>query len=276
MDRNINHDIRNYLFDAVLKSPRKIPSAELIRDATRQFGACTRSVRKTIRDMARDGDVVFTYEHGHSFLVRSMGRPVRLSAGVVLVPPRMSYTPAGSEIAIRIAPGASFGAGDHPSTQLALQGLESIMRPAQLKKSRPRTRVLDIGTGSGILSIAALGMGAGHALGLDIDPCARHEAKLNADINEMSDRLEVRADAVERLGGEFDLIMANLMYPTLVNLHPAISNLIRPAGAVVLSGMKSNEIHNLASLYTKQQRFSRHWQAEKLGWSCLVLLAAGI
>jgi ribosomal protein L11 methyltransferase len=273
MNHTLNNDIRHFLSNAIQHNPQKQPSTELIKAAVRQFAVSPRSVRKIIQDLVDAGEVAFTYEHGHSFLVRSLARPVRLSPGVVLVPPRVSYAPVGNEIAVRIAPGASFGAGDHPTTQLALQGLELILRQTDFLPLRPQSRVLDIGIGSGILSIAALIMGAGHAVGLDIDPCARHEARLNAKINDVGGKLDIRNASLDSLQGDFDLILANLRYPTLAQLYPDISSLIRPSGAVVLSGVRPPEALDLVSLYTAKNRFTCHWQAERLDWSGLVLVA---
>ena len=115
----------------------------------------------------------------------------------------------------------------------------------------PGARVLDVGTGSGILVIAAVLLGALSGVGLDIDPCALWEAKENARINGVADRIEFLGIPPGELNGHFDLILANLRFPTLIRFAEAFSSLLTLRGKLVVSGFRSQETQTLLPGYEK-------------------------
>jgi ribosomal protein L11 methyltransferase len=167
---------------------------------------------------------------------------------------------------IRIASGAAFGAGDHPSTRLALRALAHAVeeRPGLSEAMDP---LLDMGTGSGVLAIAALHLGIGRALGVDIDPCARWEAEANARINGLSGRMRV----VDSLDGaspvSFCMVVANLRTPTLKALRPLFTACTR--GPLVFSGIKADEIAHIKQVYG-EAGFSCIREETERGWASLV------
>jgi ribosomal protein L11 methyltransferase len=134
------------------------------------------------------------------------------------------------DVLIRIDPGLAFGTGAHPSTRLALLLLERHLRPG--------ARVLDVGTGSGILAIAALKLGAASALATDIDATAVGIAAENARLNGVEAALQVAVGSVPATG-TFDLILANILAETLADLllTEGLADRLAPDGVLILAGI---------------------------------------
>jgi ribosomal protein L11 methyltransferase len=158
-------------------------------------------------------------------------------------------------VAIRIDPGMAFGTGTHPTTQLCLEIVDSIYDEGRSTRSPRRSSfvirpssVIDLGCGSGILAITALKLGAEQALGVDIDPDAVQASHSNAELNGVSERLQVGLGSVDEiLGGDFairqaPLVLANILAPVIVRLlHAGLADLVTPGGALVLSGILAEQ-----------------------------------
>ena len=145
-----------------------------------------------------------------------------------------------SRIAVRIDPSMAFGTGTHPSTQLCLEIVEKYVQPGQT--------VIDVGCGSGILSIAALKMGAQKALGVDIDSASIRSTRENGAANEVEDRLEVGLGSVDEVRlGQFSLstaslVLVNILAPTIISLFAAgLADLVAPGGMIALSGILAEQ-----------------------------------
>jgi ribosomal protein L11 methyltransferase len=147
--------------------------------------------------------------------------------------------PAGARVQVIIEPGRAFGTGHHGSTESCLRLTEEALR----SPGRSAPRVLDIGTGTGILAIAALKLGAPTALGIDVDPDAIAAARLNAERNHCADRLAVELEAPEALLGRepFELVVANLLTQTHLGLAACYARLVAPRGLLVLGGILADE-----------------------------------
>ena len=145
-----------------------------------------------------------------------------------------------SRIAVRIDPSMAFGTGTHPSTQLCLEIVEKYVQPGQT--------VIDVGCGSGILSIAALKMGAQKALGVDIDSASIRSTRENGAANEVEDRLEVGLGSVDEVRlGQFSLstaslVLVNILAPTIISLFAdGLADLVAPGGMIALSGILAEQ-----------------------------------
>jgi len=142
--------------------------------------------------------------------------------------------PAGA-LVITLDPGMAFGSGLHPSTRLCLQLLEEHLRPGDA--------LADIGTGSGILAIAAARLGAGSVFAVDHDPVAVEVARANAAANGVGDRVTViRGHLLDPLTAPVDLILANLTADLLSDLAPLLPPRLRPGGRVIASGVAAPRI----------------------------------
>jgi len=262
--------IKKFVLETVGQSLRRWTSHALRKKLVSTFGMPPRQAGTIIRDLVAAGELAYTYHLGHSFLEISFNRPVCIAHGVVLKPPSITYAPKPEETVIVIQPGAAFGAGTHPSTQLAIRGIEYAMQAKNGCRSGAGTSVLDIGTGSGVLAITAVKMGIQRGLGTDIDPCARVEALENIRLNRLSGRITVCDQAIAKLTGRYSLILANLRYPTLIHLLGLVENMLEEKGVVVVSGFTLDERPHLRACCRANQLASL-WQAADRRWAAMVL-----
>ena len=167
--------------------------------------------------------------------------PLEIGERLLIVPPWEARPDGatGARVQVVVEPGRAFGTGHHGSTAGCLRLLEETLRPPAT--SPPR--VLDIGTGSGILAIAAVKLGARAVLGLDVDPDAIAAARLNAERNGCADRITLEMDGPERLSSPepFRLVLANLLTHAHLALLPHYARLTAADGSLVLGGVLSDE-----------------------------------
>jgi len=168
----------------------------------------------------------WTEEWKKGYETRKVGRRL------VIVPSWKDYSPKKGEVAVTMDPGMAFGTGLHPTTRLCLIALEKYLKTGE--------EVLDVGTGSGILSIAAVKLGAGHVTAFDIEPEAVEIAKQNAIQNGVSDRVTLHTGTLKDLGATIppaDLILVNILAYTIIRLLPELKSKLRPGGRLVTSGI---------------------------------------
>jgi ribosomal protein L11 methyltransferase len=180
-------------------------------------------------------------------------QPIPIGERLIILPDWVEDLPP-QRIPIRIDPGMAFGTGTHPSTQLCLQMAEDIIAI----KEMPGTQfsIIDIGCGSGILSIGAIKLGAQHALAVDIDPQAIENAHRNAAANDVADRFELGVGSVsDILADRFSIrqasiIFTNILANVIIQLFDdGLTELLVPGGWLILSGIleeQSQEIENTA------------------------------
>ena len=230
------------------------------------------SVQKAIRELLAAGELVYTFEDGHSFLEPSFDRPVRVGQRIVLCPPGRSVAAQPEDIVLMIQPGASFGAGRHPTTRLALQGIEALLAAGGRPLTGPGSRVLDIGTGTGVLVMAAVRLGIEAGLGIDLDPCAVAEAGANLRQNGLAAAIAISAAPAEFIpAAAFTLVAANLRLPTLLRLAPAIAAGCRPPAGLVMSGIRAEESQPLLVEY-ERQGFEPSWRGSEDAWLAVAMM----
>ncbi len=168
-------------------------------------------------------------------------------------------SPEPSRVAIKINPGMAFGTGTHPTTQLCLELLETVFDQGRKTKDEgknpvysPPSSVIDVGCGSGILSIAAIKLGASQVLGVDIDEESVKNSRENADVNGVGEELILGAGSVnEILENKFPfskapLVVANILAPIIIRLFDAgLADLIEADGVIVLSGILQEQEENI-------------------------------
>jgi len=176
--------------------------------------------------------------------------PILIGKSLVIVPAWME-SPEPDRIAIKIDPGMAFGTGTHPTTQLCLELMEEYFEKSSVV-NRQLSIVIDVGCGSGILSIAAIKLGAARALGVDIDPGSIVNARENAATNQVGDELILDVGSLQEiLDGKFafskaPLVVANILAPVIIRLFDAgLVDLIENDGAVVLSGILQEQAQSV-------------------------------
>ncbi|HET9680821.1 MAG TPA: 50S ribosomal protein L11 methyltransferase [Candidatus Limnocylindrales bacterium] len=158
---------------------------------------------------------------------------LRVGERIVVKPTWRRHRTAPGEVVLVLDPGMAFGTGLHPTTRLCLVGLESLATAGVLEGAR----ILDLGAGSGILSIAALRLGAAAAVAVDIDPIAVEASTANARRNRLARRIRARLGSVPTGQRPFDAVVANLIGSLLVRLAGEIATELRPGGAWLASGI---------------------------------------
>jgi len=187
----------------------------------------------------------------------------RIGRRIVIQPSWRRHRAAADEVVLALDPGMAFGTGLHPTTRLCLEALESVADRSAIGGAR----VLDVGCGSGILSIAAVRLGAATALGLDIDPIAIEATLANATRNRLGPRVTARPGSLPSGEPRFDLVLANLIASVLVGLAPGLAAELPPGGILVASGIFRDreavvrEAFEAAGLTVTGRRASEDWVA---------------
>jgi ribosomal protein L11 methyltransferase len=166
-----------------------------------------------------------------------------LAFGPLWVVPTWLEPPPEAQVVLRMDPGMAFGTGSHETTALCLERLGELT---------PLGSVLDIGTGTGILAMAALLLGADSALGTDNDPEALKVAAENAALNGLAERLELSDREPDRLDRRFDVVVANILAEPLIQLAPKITAALGPGGRLILSGILVPQAEAVARAYQAQ------------------------
>lgn len=158
-------------------------------------------------------------------------KPVRISKRVTIVPTWESYTPqSDQEQIIKLDPGMAFGTGTHPTTALCIQALEAYIQPED--------KVIDVGCGSGIISIAAEKLGAGQVLGLDNDLVACHVSEENVQLNSGTERIEIKQNnLLQGIDLKVDLIVANILADVIISFVHEANKCLRIGGLFITSGI---------------------------------------
>jgi ribosomal protein L11 methyltransferase len=180
---------------------------------------------------------------------KSFFRPFVIGKKIVIKPSWEPYEAKPAQVLIEIDPGRAFGTGKHPSTALCLKILEFILSGSPGKKIDSIASVLDVGTGSGILGIAAARLGARRVLGLDIDAEVLKTAEENLRRNGVEGSMSVSNLSLHRLEETYDLVIANLTAPVIQQMAASLSRSVSPHGWLVLSGLLDEEMEEVVKSF---------------------------
>jgi len=158
---------------------------------------------------------------------------LRVGRRLVVRPTWRRHRPKPDDVVLALDPGMAFGTGLHPTTQLCLAALERLDDEGRIAGRR----ILDVGCGSGILSVAAARLGASRVIALDTDPVAVEATIANARRNRVSRRVRARLGTLPSGAGPFDVVLANLIASLLVALAPALHDELAPGGSLVACGI---------------------------------------
>ncbi len=165
----------------------------------------------------------------------------RVGRRLVIRPAWLEYAPEPGDLVITLDPGMAFGTGLHPSTQLCLVALEDVLHGGE--------RVLDVGTGSGILAIAAARLGAVEAYGVDNDPVAVEAARGNIAANNLADRVRVAVGSADTLHAErgYDVLVVNILARIIIALlDQGLVEPLAPGGTLIAAGLIEDQADDVA------------------------------
>ncbi len=187
----------------------------------------------------------------------------RIGKRLVVSPSWEEYEKKDGDVMMRLDPGMAFGTGTHDTTRLCLELLEDCIGPG--------TRILDVGTGSGILSVGGVLLGAPSALGVDIDPVAVKVANENAKLNGVEDKTEfLCGDLTEKVHGTFEIVTANIVADVIIRLLSTVKNYLIKSGVLIVSGIidtRADEVENAC----REAGFVTEKRLEHGGWVAIQL-----
>jgi len=219
------------------------------------------SAADSARELGRAEAPVEVAEEDWSVAWRKHHRPLRVGPRSWVQPPWEDAPVAPGEVRVLIDPGMAFGTGSHPTTALCLERVDELLAQA------PGADALDVGTGSGVIALLAVKLGAGRVCGTENDPVALEAARRGAELNGIRpERIDwALADPDELPGGPYRIVVANILLNTLVELAPAIARKVAPGGRLVLSGLLSSQAAEAEAAYAAQGLLPAG-RAERDGW----------
>lgn len=193
--------------------------------------------------------------------------PLKVGERVVIKPTWEEYTPLPEDVIIEIDPGMAFGTGTHHTTSMCILCLEDLVKP--------ESTIFDIGTGSGILAIAAAKLGAKSISAVDLDPVAVQVAQDNVRINRADAIISVQqGDLLTGVSGTADIIVANIVADVIIRMAPDVLSRLNPGGFFVASGIIAERLSDVtASLL--QQGLTVEKVMEQSGWVAMVASKGG-
>ena len=195
-------------------------------------------------------------------------KPIKIGNRVVIVPEWEPYEKADGEITVTLNPGMAFGTGTHETTSMCIEALQDIVFEGD--------EVLDIGCGSGILSVTALLCGANRADATDFDRNAVNVAYENAELNGVKDRLHATEDnilsaesPIRTAGKKYNVVIANIVADVIIEICGFVKTLIKPYGCVVASGIISERLDDVVKAMNDNGLCVAAIH-EKRGWNCII------
>lgn len=186
--------------------------------------------------------------------------PIPVGNKLLIRPTWRGEYDAGGRVVLNLDPGLAFGTGTHETTRLCLEALERYIKDGMT--------VLDVGCGSGILAVAALLLGAGSAIGVDIDELAVKTARENAELNGVSSRFEALCgNLTDQVAGTYDIIFANIVADAILLLSEDISSFMEKDSVYIMSGIIDTRVPEV--LHALENRFDVIETLTENGWYCI-------
>jgi ribosomal protein L11 methyltransferase len=201
---------------------------------------------------------------------REFFRPSRIGRRIVVSPPWHAAHATPGDLVVIVDPGEAFGTGAHPSTRLCLRAIERLARIG-----RPPRVVLDVGSGSGILSAAAALVWEGCAVvAIDVDPVAVQATERTAQENGVSARIRARAESIASADGVYDLVLANLQADVLGAHRSALEGRVGPGGRLVVAGLLRDEAAAVVEDYAASGDLEAEYSEDDGEWRAICLRRA--
>ncbi len=180
---------------------------------------------------------------------RKHAEPVWIDTDLVICPAWVSFDAAPDVTVLRIEPGSTFGLGDHPTTILSISAIRAAISDG--------VTLLDVGCGSGVLGVVACVMGASAVRAIDIAPASVPTTRANAAANGVADRVHVSTTPLAEIDGRFDIVVANILAPTLIDLADDLRRVVAPAGVLIVSGVLADHHDHVDAALLPMRRTRR-------------------
>ena len=250
--------LQSFLIRQVNESTRSLTPIELISSLGIHHGTTRRDAKRCLGICVNENHLIYRQVLGRTVVVPSLNRYHDLAPGVVLAPAHLSPI-QGPTHCITMKEGISFGNGTHPTTKLCAELMVMV------KNIGSRwNHSLDLGTGTGVLSLLAVKLGVCHVDATEIDPIALHDAWENACLNGFSSRIAFHHADGFVSNKRYQLVTANLRSPTLISLHGTIAAWMDFQGDLILSGIREGEEERLISIYAPS--FDLKYEKRSKGW----------
>lgn len=238
--------------------PEILPAIRLRIEELPSFGLAIGKNEMTVNEVSEENWATAWKKYYH---------PVRITRYLTIVPSWETYEPADpNEKIMRLDPGMAFGTGTHPTTRLTLEALEVVLRGGET--------VLDVGTGSGVLSIASKHLGANDVYAYDLDDVAVRAAQENMDLNPIANDVHVLAnDLLNGIEMQADVIVANILADIIVLMIPDAWRLLKPNGTLIVSGIIDEKKPMVLEAMAKQGFVVDQTFTQK-DWSAIILKKA--
>jgi ribosomal protein L11 methyltransferase len=196
---------------------------------------------------------------------KSFFEPIKITDRLVIKPSWRKYHKKGNEIILELDPGMAFGTGTHASTSMCLQAIEELTKNLTSKED---LAFLDVGTGSGILAIAAVLLGIQKGIAIDIDYQAIQCAIKNAKKNRVAENIDFSTTPIKKIPGDYPLVIANILPHTLIDMKEALCSRLQHDGYLILSGILQTKAETVKEAFCDELESFKEIKKEE--WSCLV------
>lgn len=194
---------------------------------------------------------------------RSHAQPAWIVHDLVICPAWIPFEAESAAVTVvRIEPGATFGLGDHPTTMLSMRAIRRSLSAG--------STVLDVGCGSGVLAVGACVLGASLAVAIDISPAAVPITKANAETNGVAHLVEVSTTSLSQIDRQFDVVVANILAPALIDLAADLVRVVAPSGVLIISGLLATRHEHVEAALQPLRRIRRDMLD---GWAAITLAA---
>lgn len=263
---------KDVVLDILYQSDVKLTPQVLIKQTSDALGISSGKARKLITGLVRDRELAYQDLYGATYIDQSFLKPVRVTPHIVLTPFYSESSQEDSTVSVVIEPGISFGSGSHPTTRLCLEAIDRSFSQSLLSEHVHVMTGIDIGTGSGVLAIAACALGLSFCTAYEIDPVSVNEAKKNVDANAWAGKINVVDGLFSVPQHPVSMVIANLRVPTLCGLASDVAHSLEPGGVLILSGIREWEFEDLKRLYA-DFGMQPVWEKTQKQWSAVMMVS---
>lgn len=244
IDTNLKTCYGDLIDEKILNANKDVASVSVFVPSDRSYMDDLAFLRRQMGELSLHGEIelVGVNEEDWANSWKQYYKPVKIGEKIVICPAWEAYTPAEGELVIHMDPGMAFGTGTHETTRLVIRLLE--------KYTRAGCRMLDVGTGTGILAICAARLGAALCRAYDIDPTAVRVARENIKDSGLTNVTCDPSDLLKQVsleGGAYDLITANIVADIIIRMTPDVGSYLKEDGVLLLSGIITERCNDVVA-----------------------------